>query len=191
MPDSDYEDLLKYGPKRPEKPEDHTNFRVYPYLRGYAEKMLKDLNTVTRLYDGRHIKIFKWGRSTDERCPVCVDQVTGAVLVTNCSQCYGSGFNQKYTYGGDYWARVDFSPKLNVSSELGNYDRAGHRDVFYVLGAPILKDQDLIIPVDVKEVYKVVDQEGQIVAMQGVVISQVVNCLLVSPGSAEYKLIDW
>ena len=193
MPDTPEinEKLFHYGPKRPEQPETHEDFRTPAYLKGTARKILRDLIQVARIYDGRLIRLYQWGRSTDERCPVCVDKVTGAVLHTNCKTCLGSGFAQKFTYAGEYWSRVDFTPKLNVSSELGNYDRMGHRDSFYVLGAPIIRDQDLIVTVDTREVYKTVDLEGHIVAMQRIIISQVINALLVSPGSAEYRLIDW
>ena len=189
MPDS--HNFYNYGPPRPPKPEDHTDYRTPSYIKGSARKILYDLVRVAKLYDGKPVRIFKTGTSQDERCPVCTDKFTGASLIKNCRTCLGSGFTKQYSNVGDYWVRVDFSPKLNVTSELGNYDRQGHRDAFYVLGAPILKDQDLLITHDTKEVYKVVDVEGQIVAMQGIIISQVVNCLLVSTGSIEYELIDW
>ena len=185
------EAFYHHGPARPLKPETHSDFRTRDYLKGPARKILRDLIKVARQYDGKLVKIFQTGRSGETRCPDCTDKFTGASLYKNCPTCLGSGFTKQYDDVGEYWVRVDFSPKLNVTSELGNYDRQGHRDAFYVLGAPLLRDQDLLIVPDVKEVYKVVDVEGQIVAMQGIIISQVVNCLLVSPGSIEYNLIDW
>ena len=190
MPGYTPEQLLQYGPSQTIKEEDHTHFPTHSHLTGYAGKILRDLTHIAKLYDGKLMDLYRPGKIGDEYCPICTDTITGGRVYTNCETCSGTGYTLKYSLVGSFWCRVDFSPKLKSVSELGTYDRLGHRDTFMILGAPVVKDRWILHHPEINEIYKVLDLEGQIVAMQGVVISQVLNCLLLSPGSVEYKAIQ-
>jgi len=186
MAETDY----TYGPERPERTENYTDYRTAEYISGHASKIIHDLEKATRLYNGKISKIFR--RSDSGPCPDCVDTLTGAIMVNDCPTCGGTGRVAGYTELCEKWVRIDIPPEINTSTEFGNADSSGGANTpITVIAAPILEDQDVIITINGKEVFKVVDMEPQLVGMQGVIITQLVNCYRISHGSPEHKLITW
>lgn len=181
---------MEYGPPRPEPLEqDYTNFRTPTYLRGHANKIIHDLKKVARLYNGRLVRIFNNG--TYEPCLTCTDTITGTIVLKNCPVCGGTGTTPRQ-FVGEYWNLVDLAPKYRVPTEFGNTENPGGiKDTFTVLGAPLLRDQWLIVTVDTKEVFEINDVMPQIVAMQGIVVTQVASCSRMPKGSVEYNVITW
>lgn len=186
MPETDY----TYGPSRPGHPLDYPDFSTPGYLTGHANKIIYDLEKKVRMYDGHLTRIF---RTTDsDRCPTCTDTITGAIVLSDCPTCGGSGTVNGFEQIAEKWCLINFGPKKDLETEFGNADNmnAG-TDQFVIIGAPMLKDQDLLITVDVKEVFKINQVEPQIVAMRGIVVTQMAGCTYISPESLEYNLIDW
>lgn len=179
-----------YGPSRPDHPYGHQDFTTPSYLSGYANKIIYDLEKKVRMYDGHLAKIFRPSQS--DRCPTCTDTITGAIVLSSCPTCDGSGTVNGFEEIAEQWVLINFGPKKDLETEFGNTENmnAG-TDQFIIVGATMLKDQDLLITVDVKEVYKINQVEPQLVAMKGIIITQVAGCTYLTPGSLEYNLIDW
>lgn len=179
-----------HGPARPIKEEAYPDFRAASYVSGHANKIIRDLEKITRMYNGKQVRIFVPGVIT--RCTDCTDGITGAIMVSNCPTCNGTGKLGGYVHLADCWAMIDVIPKFNVTSGFGNADSSGGTKTPIVLiNTPLLKDQSLIVTLLTKDVYKIVDVEPHIVAMQGTVITQMAQCNLISQGSEEYSVIDW
>ena len=110
-------------------------------------------------------------------------------MLHNCPQCFGTGTAPR-TLIGDYWSYIDFNPNFRLSGEYGSSENpGGTRDMIVIVGAPLLRDQWLVIHVDTKEVFKIVDVQPQIVAMQGIVVTQLASVTKLPIGSVEYKLV--
>lgn len=181
---------LNYGPIRPEPDVGYQKVKNKTYLKGYAQKILKDLIRVARMYSGLEVKLYAVSKT--ERCPVCTNNATGERLITNCKVCHGTGRKDGWEYLGDFWTYTDFGPAYHMESQIGNTENPnGTKAPIIILGAPILEDQALIIFKEPKEVYKIYDIEPHIVAMRGDVIAQIAQTTRLTPGSEEYKLIDW
>ena len=172
-----------YGPQNPNTPAEYTEFQTPSYLTGHAKKIRLDLERIFRLYSGKLVKLLQLQKSSD-RCPECTDQITGQVLLTNCPVCNGSGYTLSYADAGDYWALADIGAALKLTGETGNSQntRTG-KDQFVLVGAPPLGDKDLLVFVDTKDMYKVVDAEPQIVALVGLSYLTI--------GSNEYRYVTW
>ncbi len=182
-----------YGPSRPEGEADldYTEFNTRTYLTGYAAKMRYDIEKLFRLYSGKQVRIFQLN-SSGERCTTCTDSITGAVILTNCPECNGTGYTEQYTSLGDYWALADIGPGVHMATAMGNTEntRTG-TDRITLVGAPLLTDRDLLVFVATKTVYKLVDSDPAIVGMGGEVITQVCDAAFLTAGSKEYDVIDW
>lgn len=180
----------QYGPQRPGPLPEHTDHRIVLKPGRHARKIRADLEKTARLYDGVQMRLFSvHGRK--ERCPDCTNMLTGAVMSSTCESCGGTGYTLGFEYIGDFWTKSYFNSRVVTATENGNTDNPGIRDQIVVIGAPLIKDQDLLITIQTKEVFKVVDQEPQIVAAGGEIITQVASCSRLTPGSREYKLINW
>lgn len=182
---------VEYGPPRPHDIEEgpYTDLRTPRYLRGHANKILYDLKKVFRMYNARLIRIYDNG--TGDRCTTCTDSLTGAKVLKDCPDCQGTG-RSKRALVGEFWSLIDFGPKNSIASGSGNMESIpGSRDVFTVIDAPLLMDQWIIVVKDMREVFKIIDVEPQIVAMQGIVITQLASCGKLPAGDVEYKVIDW
>lgn len=172
-------------------PNPYTNTRTHSYLRGHANKIALDLEKMFRLYTGVYVRLFNLDR-TGDRCTECTDSFTGTVLNTNCPICRGTGFTLNYSSLGDFWAWVTLPPYLNTTDELGNTDNQGSkRTAFALVKAPLLKDDAIIITIDTKDVYRIVDDQIEITAVNGIVILQTAQVSKVTPGDRLYGLIDW
>lgn len=181
---------LTYGPHRPPKDEDYSDYRAEHYIQGPALKIIHDMEKMARMYNGRWVRIFRKAQS--ERCPACTDMITGAIAVVNCNACGGSGKKEGFAHLIDAWIHIDVARKHNVTSQFGNSDSPGGADTpVVIINAPLLKDQDLIVTLNTKDVYKIVNVEPQIVAMQGIVVTQLAQCFRISHGSIEYRLTEW
>ncbi len=181
-----------YGPSRPAEmgKVGYQGFTNKNYLKGHANKILRDLCLVARLYNGHESVIFIV--DTSERCPKCTNLATGEKLVSSCPLCGGTGYSNKWKKLGSFWTLVDFGPTFDMATPYGNTENPnGNKDSIIVLGAPILPDQTLIIFKENREVYKVYDVKPHIVALRGDVIAQIARASRLSPGNPEYKLIDW
>ena len=183
---------LSYGPQRPAELGNvgYKHFTNKKYLKGYAHKILVDLTKVARMYNGHEARIFGVAKKT--RCPTCTNMATGERLMTNCPTCHGTGYQDSWDLIGDFWTYVDFGPNYKMATPYGNTENPnGVKTGIIILGAPLLKDQSLLIFKESKEIFKIYDVEPHIVAMRGDVISQVAQSTRLTPGSIEYKLIDW
>ena len=179
-----------YGPSRPEPDVGYKKFTNYKYLHGYSQKIIRDLAKVARMYNGREIKLYK--EAGGDRCPVCTNLATGERILSNCKVCGGTGYTNKWAYVGNFYAYVDFGPVYAVGTPMGNTENPnGTRENIVIVGAPLVKDQGLVIFVESKEVYKVYDAEPHLVAMRGDVVTQIAGSTRLTPGAPEYKLIDW
>ena len=180
---------VAFGPPRPKVTTDYTSFSTPDYLTGYARKILRDLVKVARMYNGRLLKLYR--PAGEKRCPNCTDSITGEILLGNCRICRGTGKALAWEPAGDFWSLVDFGQKFRMASDNGAMENPGVREQVTILGAPLMKDQHLVIFVETKEVYKIYDSEPHIVAMRGEVISQIASVSRISPGFPEHGLIDW
>lgn len=172
-------------------PNPFTSTRTHSYLTGHANKIASDLEKMFRLYTGTYVRLYNLDRS-GERCPDCTDEFTSTVLDTNCPTCRGTGFSLNYSSLGDFWAWVTLPPYLNTTDELGNTDNQGAKKTAFVLvKAPLLKDDAIIITIDTKDVYRIVDDQVEITAVNGIVIMQTVPASKVTPGDRLYELINW
>lgn len=181
---------MTYGPKFPGPIPVITDNRIVEKPGRYARKIRSDLERVSRIYDGIQIRLFKL-RDDSERCTECTNLLTGECMISNCPTCGGTGYALAYTQEGDFWTRIDFTPRVIRPSEQGNTDNPGIQDQMVVIGAPILKARDIMITIISKEVFKILDREPQVVASGGEVISQIAFVSRITPGGSEYKLIDW
>lgn len=183
-------DPLRYGPERPNPGPGYAAFHTPVYVRGYSRKILHDLTKVARLYAGREIRLFRPGGG--ERCARCTNAITGEVLDSRCPECNGTGRVASWARLGDFWSLVDFGPTFRLAADSGNASNPGGvKDQFVVLGAPLLRDQDLLAVLQTREIFKIWDAEPHIVALAGDVISQIAACSRLDAGSAEYRLADW
>lgn len=179
-----------YGPARVPKPEDYTDHRAETYITGYATKIREDLERVFELYSGKLAWIYKPANSGP--CTTCVDTLTGNIMLNKCPVCGGSRKASGYTKIAEKWALVEITPEYQLSNEMGNSDSPGGPSTpITVVGMPLLKEGYLIVTYNSKDVYKIVDKEPQIVALQGEVISQVFQTYRLSSESPEYSLITW
>jgi hypothetical protein len=150
-----------------------------------------DLLRRLKHYDGRPIRLYRVDL-TGGRCTTCTDSFTGQILLTNCPECRGTGQALGHKSLGDYWIWTDIDSRMKETGEMGNFEspRSG-TDIFVVVGAPLIKDDDLLILKDTKEVYKVDDVEPKVSAVGGEIVLQMTPVFFVNPGSIEYGLIDW
>lgn len=170
-------------------PIDHDQYTTHSYLSGYAKKARLDLEKTARLYNGMAVKLFSIDESTD-RCTHCTDSFTGDIVISNCSHCGGTGYEESYTLEATAFAVPQIAPKLKTSSEMGDIEVA-QQTTFILFDAPLLEDQDLLATVDTKRVYKIVDMEPQIAAIGGEVVAQMVVCRAIAKGAPEYGVITW
>ena len=182
--------MSEYGPITPQVPhQEYSNFSTKEYLTGHAGKITHDLNKIARLYNGRRLRVYTHGN--DEKCTYCVDNITGSIVLSNCPICKGTGSVSRELLG-EYWGFVDFGPWVKAPTEFGNtINQGGQRDTFTLICQTRLQDQYLIVPVETKEVFKVINTEPLLVAMQGTIVTQVVHCSKMAYGSPEYSVVDW
>ena len=179
-----------YGPVFPGPMPDYLDHRIVVKPGMTARKIRRDLEKVARLYDGVLMRLFSIEKDGG-RCPDCTNSLTGETMVSTCDTCGGTGFLTGYVMVGDYWTKSVFNPRVIQPSDSGNTDNPGIRDQIVIIGAPLIVAEDLLITYRTKEVFKIVDQEPQIVAAGGEVVTQVANCSRLTPGRREYNLIDW
>jgi DnaJ-class molecular chaperone len=178
------------GPIPPHDSPDFDLINTPHYLTGYAAKIKADIKRVVDLYNGVAVKVFTLDES-GTRCPDCVDTFTGQVMYSNCATCGGTGFVLGYTYICETKAMVQFSPKIKTDTEMGSSEGSGRRDTFILVDVPLLEDQDLVVTVDTRRVYKIVDSEPHIVAVGGEIIYQMASCAPLSKGAPEYGVVSW
>jgi hypothetical protein len=180
------------GPARPTtSATEFTQYTTPRQLVGSARKIRRDLEKWFRLYVGKEAKLFQIDRS-GARCSTCTDTITGAVILSRCPECSGTGFTAKYTDSGIFYVMPYFSAEVRSTGELGNSETIqGGRDQVVIVGAPLLKDKDLLAFIETKRVYKVVDARPLIVALGGEVITQMAPLAALTPGATEYRIVDW
>ncbi|MCB5270517.1 MAG: hypothetical protein LHW56_01580 [Candidatus Cloacimonetes bacterium] len=180
-----------YGPPRPKHNDRFNQHRTAYYLRGMAKKMQRDLSRVIRLYLGKEVRFYHLTEESP-RCPTCTDALTGAVVLSNCPDCLGTGHIPGYQYHSDGWVLPEFGARVKAEGEFGNTETTpGGTDTFLVVGLPQLEMGDILIVRDTREIYRVENMEPQIAAVQGEIILQTVNMVFLTPGATEYALIDW
>jgi len=178
-----------YGPTIPVDLPDHTQFSTPSHLTGYAKKVRADLLSLLRVYNGAAMSVFTLDES-DTRCTECTDAFTGQVVLSKCPTCGGTGYTSGYTHIGVHQVFSQLGPKVKTSTQMGDSE-GQRRDTFVLVDVPLLQDQDLLVSRDTKRVYKIVDQEPQIVAIGGIVIMQVVSAAPLSKPAPEYSVVTW
>ena len=178
---------MLYGPSRPKTPTTYEGYSTSQYLEGHGAKILYDLQKVARLYNGKEVNIYTLDRT--ERCPTCINAMTGQQIITGCKDCLGTGYTNGFTFIDSFWVQVNITPKEVTTSTFGNAENRGGRDQFIIIGAPLLEDQSLLIMKDTAVAYKIIDSEPQVTAMQGLVITQMAQCSRLSEGAPEYTLV--
>ena len=181
--------MAYFGPTIPHDAPDHDKFTTPKYLVGYANKVRADLKKLARLYNGIKVRIFTLDESSTP-CTNCIDSFTGQVLISDCPVCFGTGKLAKYTSIGDFDVVTQINPKIKSSSELGDSE-VSQQNSFEIIDVPLLEDQDLLVTLDTKRVYKIIDMEPSVVAVGGEIIAQFVSCNAISKGSPEYQVITW
>ena len=180
---------IQYGPERPFEAHDYEMFHTPQFLSRYSKKILMDMVRVAKGYTGRKVHLFFQDKGS--RCPQCINEITGEKMLSDCPMCHGTGRVHGWEYQGYYYTQVDFQPRQVIATENGTVNnQGGNRDSIYVLGAPLIHDQDLILFEETKELYKVYDVEPQLVALRGDVIIQIAQGSLVEYGSPEYKCLE-
>jgi len=183
---------FSYGPSRPEPDNGFDKFQGRDYLSKYPKKMRRDFERWLRLFTGKHVKVFSLD-TTSNRCPDCVNDFTGACTNSNCPTCNGTGYVNAYVEIADTYSLVNIGPAMDIATPFGNMEntRSGKDTAVFIGDIPI-KDRDLVALVDTKDLYKIVDVEPQIVAMDNEVVTQIAEIAYLTPGSNEYKfVITW
>lgn len=183
---------VPFGPERPAELGNvgYQGFSQKRYLEGHAHKILYDLTRTARLYNGHHTRFFVVDNR--ERCPKCTNQATGERLLTKCSLCHGTGYVKNWKKIGDFWVLMDFGPAYQIATPYGNTENpSGTKTQMMVLGAPILPDQTIAVFKETKEAWKLYDTLPHLIAMRGEVLIQIAQVTRLTPGSEEYKVIDW
>ena len=180
--------IENYGPSRPKVLETYENFPTATYIQGVADKIAHDIELVAELYNGKQFVLFR--ASESDRCTICTDAITGAVLLSNCPVCMGTGKVDGYTKIGSYWALCEFGAELSTISEFGNLEVRMEPDTMIAIKAPMVFESDIVVFPYYKKVFKIVDHEGQLAAVQGTVLLQQLNIIKITEGSIEYSLLD-
>jgi hypothetical protein len=178
-----------HGPPIPVDLPDHNQFQTPAHLQGYVNKVKADLLRTLRVYNGKHMSVFTLDES-ETRCPECTDAFTGQVVLSDCATCGGTGYTSGYTHVGVHQIFSQLGPKVKTSTQMGDSE-GQRRDTFILVDVPLLQDQDLLVARDTRRVYKIVDQEPQIVAIGGVVVMQVVSAAPLSKPAPEYSVVTW
>lgn len=183
--------MAYYGPQRSDENPNFDQFQTPPYLSGIANKIRQDLNKIARMYNGRKVRLFQVDESST-RCPECTDLLTGKVLNSNCSFCNGTGYLTGYIrVPGDFYIYGDILPVAIQETQFGNVEQSINQVSFSVIYGPMLEQGDLIVMLEVNDVYKLERSNPSITAMKGEVITQTATCSLITKGRAEYKVISW
>ena len=182
---------MDYGPPRPDPQISFHQHRTQPYLLGRAHKIRLDLEKWFRMYQGKPVKIYRKDKAAG-RCTTCTDAITGMRLLADCPECHGTGYTSGYVLAEECWAMAEVEARLAQTSELGNTETtSAGKDTFLFTSERELEDTDLVIFVDTREIYKVVDREPKMVAMGGTVVMQAAALNYLAPGSLEYNVVDW
>lgn len=176
------------GPTPAFDPQDYAALFKQPHLKGYAAKIRQDLLRIARVYNGIKVRVFTLDE-TGTPCPSCVDAFTGQVVDSACPACNGTGYQAGYTEHEVTYAIAQLSPKHKTSTQMGDSEGQGRRDVFILIDAPLLQDQDFIATVDTSRIYKIVDAEPTLTAIGGDVVMQTITCAPLSKGAPEYKAL--
>lgn len=179
-----------YGPPTPPIQGIYPTVRNRKVLSGAANKIIYDLQRWFRIYTGIEAVIFQYNRNGSTRCPDCTDEFTGEAILSNCETCYGTGVVPGYIKLGTYLVGINFNPRFNVATDLGNTVTNGVKeDYFCIVGCPQqLQDRDILIIKNSGEAYKVVEHEPDIMGLGGYLIMQVVTAPLLEKGNVAYKL---
>ena len=168
--------------------QDFASLAQHSYMAGFTKKARADLLRIARIYNGIKVRVFTLDE-TGTPCPDCIDTFTGQVVNQGCTTCNGTGYLAGYTEHDQTFAIAQLSPKVKTNTAMGDLEGNGRRDSFYLVGGPLLQDQDLIVAVDTGRVYKIVDQEPSISAIGGDVILQLISCAPLSKGAPEYRVL--
>jgi len=182
--------MTYYGPIPPHDVPDTSSISTPVHTRGYAKKVRRDLKRMARLYNGMLMRVFSVNES-GTKCTDCVDAFTGQIVISDCPVCDGTGFITGYTSLGDHYAVAQLSPKTKTSTEIGDAEGSRRRDTFILVDVPLLEDQDLLVSIDTRRIYKIVDVEPQIVRVGGEVVMQIAECAPISKGAPEYRVVTW
>jgi hypothetical protein len=180
-----------FGPPNPPNLAVYADVPDKTYLSGAVKKIIYDLNRLFKIYSGIEAKVYQFNRTGTTRCSVCTDTFTGEAILSNCSTCYGTGVIPGYIYIGTYAVGINFNPRINVATDVGNTITNGVKeDYFCIVGCQVqLQDRDLIILPHSEEVYKIVEKEPEITGMGGYLIMQVITAPLLEKGNVAYNLL--
>ena len=87
---------ISHGPERPFENHEYVLFKTPKFLSKYSRKILMDLVRVAKGYSGRKIHLL--AVSNSGRCPICINEATGAKMLSDCPMCHGTGRVQFLEY---------------------------------------------------------------------------------------------
>lgn len=178
--------MIVGNPKREQGNNPYTHYKTHPYIYKYAEAIRRDLSTYFELLVGKPISIWRINKEGN-RCTVCTDPVTGAVLRTNCPQCGGVGYTPPYIHVIDTSAILQYNPKQTNANYTGNTEVA--TDQLVIIGDNIIDDRDIVYMYDTGDIYLVDTQQPDITALMGEVITQIAVVSRLPVGDNRYPLI--
>lgn len=163
-----------------------SRFSTPIHLHRFANKILLDMEKRARVYQGKSMRMLR--PDGEDRCTNCTNDITGAIVLHDCPICYGTGKLNSYKELGAYLIFLDVMAHELFPTEMGSV--TGNKgDYFVLVGAPEALQNDLLIMVDTKDVYRVQDQEPMFIAMQGHVVAQIINPKRLAYGAIEYRLV--
>ena len=166
--------------------ESVSRFATPVHLHRFANKILLDMEKRARVYQGKAMRMLR--PDGEERCTLCTNEITGAIVLHDCPVCIGTGKLNAYKELGEYLIFLDVVARELIPSEMGNI-AGGKGDYFVLVGAPEVKYDDLFIMSGSNDVYRAQEQEPAYVAMQGHVVAQIITPKRLSPGAIEYRLV--
>ncbi len=180
-----------YGPARPPNEKSITDVPVKPHLRGATYKISRDIERQFKHSEGFQVHLHRVAQDPALRCPQCTDSITGRVILSNCTVCQGTGYTLGYQFQGTYWAKADINPVIDLATAWGNTVNQGiQKTSFAIPRAPKLHDKDILNIHGTDQVYKIIDQEAQLLAVQGSLVMQIAMASLLPPGSPEAKTLN-
>ena len=158
---------------------------IPPVQAGLRRRLLFDEFRILRAYTGADLVLFKkrrWG----ERCPLCYDPITRAVVRENCMTCYGTSFV------GGYWTPVRTRgrvyPPKNIDSKTAPQQKTDSgMSRIQLLDIPLLQDDDLIADLDSNDRF-IVEKQQQ-TELRRKPVHQEVTCSLLANSRVEYKIL--
>lgn len=108
----------------------------------FALEIIRRNNLYFKRFVGVMCAIFQ-ARTLGQRCPTCWDDVLKRATVSNCKDCFGTGFSRGYYSQVNAFLQIDPSPNAIQVAEFG--DLEVNQTVMIASNWPRLQPRDLIV----------------------------------------------